>query len=118
MPGFSYARSKATAERLISKFGQTGAIRRVVNSGTEWDPVQMTEDFACRLVDLDYEEKNIDGSLIQRGDRMVYLSTAGLTIEPELSDKILIGGIEHAIENVLPLSPGGIVVFWRLQARR
>lgn len=118
MAGFNYARSRATAERLIARFGQDGAIRRVVNSGPDWDPVQTIEDFACKLVDLDYEEKNIDGTLIMRGDRMVYLSTAGLTLEPQLSDKVLIGGTEHAIQNVLPLSPGGFIVFWQLQARK
>ena len=117
MAGFNYARARATAERLINRYGQDGAIRRIVESGPAWDPVLTPEDMACRLVDLNYEEKNIDGTLIKRGDRMVYLSTAGLTIEPQLSDKVLIGGVEHSIQNVLPLSPGGIIVFWQIQAR-
>lgn len=118
MAQFDYARARATAERLIARFGQAGVIRRVVKSGTSYDPVLTPTDHACTLVDLDYAERNIDGALIKRGDRMVYLSTSGLAIRPELSDKVVIGGVEHAIQNVMPLAPGGTDVFFQLQARR
>lgn len=118
MAGFDYARARATAERLIAKFGQAGAIRRIVASGPSYDPTLTPVDHPCKLVDLDIDERTIDGTLVMRGDRMVYLSTEGLGITPELSDKVLIGGVEHAIKNVLPLAPGGTVVFWQLQARK
>lgn len=118
MATFDYSRARSTAERLIAKFGQAGAIRRVTSSGPAYDPVQTTTDHACKLVDLDVDEQTIDGTLIMRDDRLVYLSTAGLSIAPELSDKVVIGGVEHAIMNIKPLSPAGVVVFWELQARK
>lgn len=118
MPTFDYARARATAEKLIAKFGQAGVIRRVTTSGPDYDPIISTEDHACTLVDLDYDERQIDGTLIMRGDRMVYLSTKGLSIRPELSDKVVIGDVEHAIKNVMPLAPGGVTVFFQLQARK
>lgn len=118
MAAFDYARARSTAERLLARFGQSGTIRRLVKSGTSYDPVLTPADYACTLVDLDYDERQVDGSLIKRGDRMVYLSTAGFTIRPELSDKVLIGGVEHAIMNVMPLAPSGTTVFFQLQARR
>jgi hypothetical protein len=118
MTGFDYVRARSTAERLLARFGQPGIIRRIETSGPSYDPVLTPTDHDCTLVDLDYDERNIDGALIKRGDRMVYLSTAGLTIRPELSDKVVIGGVEHAIQNVMPLAPGGTTVFFQLQARR
>ncbi|MFT4184435.1 MAG: hypothetical protein QM636_21245 [Rhizobium sp.] len=118
MAAFDYDRMRATAERLIAKFGQTGSLRRIANAGPDYDPVQTSAAFACLLVDLDHSEAHVADTLIQRGDRMVYLSTEGLSITPTLADRLVIGGVEHAIVDVQPLSPGGTVVLWQLQVRR
>lgn len=118
MTKFDYIKSRATAQKLIDKFGQTGALRRVSASGPAYDPIMTTNDYTVTLVDLDYDETQLSGTLITRGDRLVYLSTAGLSIVPANGDKILIGGVEHAILDVKPLQPGGTIVFWELQARR
>lgn len=118
MAAFDYDKTRAMAERLIAKFGQKGSLRRISNSGPDYDPVQTSEDFTCSLVDLDHSKANVGETLIQQGDRMVYLSTEGLSIIPTLSNKVLIGGVEHAIVDLQPLSPGGTVVFWQLQVRR
>ena len=118
MDAFDYDNARVMAERLIAKFGQKASLRQIVNSGPNYDPVQTSEDFACLLVDLDHNQAHVGDTLIQRGDRMVYLSTKGLLITPTLADKVLIGGVEHAIVDLQPLSPGGTVVFWQLQVRR
>lgn len=118
MDAFDYGKTRATAERLIAKFGQRGSLRRVVNSGPDYDPVQTSEDFLCSLVDLDQSQVHVADTLVQSGDRMVYLSTEGLSITPTLPDKVLIGGVEYAIVDIQPLSPGGTVMFWQLQVRR
>lgn len=118
MAAFDYDKARSTAERLIAKFGQKGSVRRITNSGPDYDPVQTSEDFACSFVDLDRSQAHVTDTLIQRGDRMIYLSTEGLSITPTLADKVLIGGIEHAIVDIQLLSPGGTVVFWQLQVRR
>jgi len=118
MVAFDYDRARATAARLIVKFGQKGSLRRVTSTGPDYDPVQANADFACSLVDLDQSQLHVADTLIQRGDRMVYLSTQGLSIEPTLADRLLIGGVEHAIVDIQPLSPGGVAVFWQLQVRQ
>lgn len=118
MDAFDYGKARATAERLIAKFGQRGSLRRIVNSGPDYDPVQTREDFPCSLVDLEQSQAHVSDTLVQRGDRTVYLSTEELSITPTLADKMLIGGAEHAIVDIQPLSPGGTVVFWQLQVRR
>lgn len=114
MAQFDYALSRATAERLISRFGMAGTIRRSVSSGPSYDPVITDVDYACQLVVLEIDLSKIDGTLIQKGDRMVYVSTAGLSIQIAESDKVVIGGKEHAIRNVKPLSPAGLIVFYEV----
>lgn len=118
MAGFDYARSRATAERLIAKFGAVGAIRRSVTSGPDYDPEITDTDYACTLVTLEYDDAKVDGTLIRKTDKLIYVSTAGLSITLAESDKVVAAGDVYAIENLKPLSPAGIVVFWEVQGRR
>ncbi|BAQ18315.1 hypothetical protein [Methyloceanibacter caenitepidi] len=123
MATFDYAKSEATAQRLIAKFGQAGAIRRVTGSndpGTPWDPSDDTEtttDYDCTLVVLEYGKMEVDGTLILATDRKVLVSTAGMTVEPLVSDKLVIGSDVYEIVTVKPLNPGGTVLLWEVQAR-
>lgn len=117
MATFDYAKSRATAERLIARFGTAGAIRRTIQSGPSYDPVLTDTDYPCTLVTLEYEDAKVDGTLIRKTDKMIYISTAGLTITLAESDKVIADGKEYAIENLKPLSPAGIVVFWEVQGR-
>lgn len=118
MASFDYTRTRATAERLISRFGQTGALRRTTSSTDPFNPTQTTTDYTCTCVVLDYSKRDIDGTLIKQTDQMVYLSTSGLTITPETTDRLVVGGAVLTVVNVNPLSPAGTVVFYELQVRR
>jgi len=124
MTTFNYARARATAERQFARFGQAAVVRRVAStsdpSGTPWDPeddVRVTTDHACVVAVMDYDNREIDGTLILAGDRRVYVSTAGLAIEPLTSDRLVIGGKSHEIVAVGQLNPAGTVVYYELQAR-
>ena len=74
-------------------------------------------NYACTLVVLDYAKREIDGSLVLATDRKCLVSTEGLSIEPATSDQIMVGGDVYEIVNVMPLSPGGTVIMWEVQAR-
>lgn len=115
---FDYSEVRAVAEELIAEFGAAGVIRRSTTSGPDYDPVITDADYGCQLVTLEYSDKDVDGTLIRNTDKLIYVSTAGLTITLEKSDKIIAAGEEYAIENLKPLSPAGIVVFWEVQGRR
>lgn len=126
---FDYAGMALTAAELISEFGQTGALRRTTLDNDPFNPVQTTADHACTFVVLDYAKKDIDGTLILQTDQMVYLSTSGLAITPETTDRLVVGGTWQAspvkllgtpltVVSVKPLSPAGTVVFWELQVRK
>jgi hypothetical protein len=113
---FDYAEMVAVAEELIAEFGMPGAIRRQTNSGPAYDPSIIETDYPCMLAVLEYEDSKVDGTLIRRTDKMIYLSTAGLSITPVESDKVL-ADRAFSIISLKPLSPAGVVVFWEIQAR-
>lgn len=108
---------QGVAEAMIVLFGGNGTIRRLTATGPAHDPDLAATDYACQLVVLDYEKREIDGTLVRQGDRKVYVSTEGLTISPETADQLVIGGEAWAIVSVKPLSPAGTVLFWEIQAR-
>lgn len=114
---FDYARSVATAQRLIANFGQAATLRRKTLTGTAYDPTVATTDYDCTVVVENYRYFEVDGTRILAKDKKVFLSTAGLTITPAVGDQILIESIVHQIINLMPLSPGGTVVMYELQAR-
>ncbi|WP_146617680.1 hypothetical protein [Rhodoplanes serenus] len=119
MSAFDYARSRATADRLIARFGQSGAIRRAgAPSGDPWNPTAgESTDHPCALVVLAYDTREIDGTLIRSSDRKVLVAAGGLAVEPTAADRIVIGGTALEIVRVAPLAPGGTVVLYEIQAR-
>ena len=119
MAGFDYAKSAATADRLIKRFGQAATlIRQVHIGGPDYDPTFAKQSRDCTVAVLEYENREIDGSRIQTGDKKVLVSAVGLSPEPSTADRIDIGGEEHAVVSVKPLSPAGTAVFYEVQARR
>lgn len=118
MASFDYGRSRAVAERLIAKFGTTGAIRRSVKTGPDYDPEITDTDYSCTLVTLEYDDRDIDGTLVLSTDKKIYVSTQGLSITLEKSDRVIADGNAYAIERLKPLSPAGLAVFWEVQGRR
>jgi hypothetical protein len=59
----------------------------------------------------------MDGTLIERDDRRVFLSVEGLTIQPETSDRLVLDGVTYLLVSIHPLAPDGVVRFYELQAR-
>lgn len=117
MTTFDYTRARATAQSLIRKFGQSATITRKTSSGNAWDPTNSTTGYTCQAVVLNYADNLVDGTRIKASDRMVYVSTEGLSINPTTADTLTVGSITYTIVGVKPLSPGGTVVFWEVQAR-
>ena len=115
MAAFDYSRAKATAERLIARYGKAGAIRRTASSGDAWNPTQTDTDHDCTLVVLDYSLRERESTLIGATDRRVLISTDGLTITPTNADKLVIGSTVHEIVRIMPLEPGPTIVLWEAQ---
>jgi hypothetical protein len=117
MSGFDYERSRDTAERLIKKFGRDAVLVKVTDSGVAYDPTQTETEYPCILAVLEYKDKDIDGTLVQRGDKMVYVSTQGLQDALSKQDKIIIDGEVHQIIYPVQINPAGTVVYYKAQIR-
>lgn len=124
MPTFDYNRSKDTADRLIVRFGQSAILSRTPVSGPSYDPVFGTPQlFNIKIAVLNYSNYEFGSGRIRVTDKKVLMSAKGLTIEPELTDKIIIGSVSHTIvgpdegNGIRPLNPGGVAILYELQCR-
>lgn len=124
MPVFDYAKSAATATRLLTKFGQDVTLTRQA-TGT-YDPAlstaPVTETTETRkAVLLDYDRINFgqtlqDGTRIQMGDRRCLMGADGS--EPTTLDFITVGGVKYPIKVVKILSPAGTPILYDMLIRK
>lgn len=97
-----YGRLQGTADRMVSKYGQTGSIITTtppdqIEGG---DPVAAPH--ACRLVTMAYDQRYINGSTILAGDVQIYISAVGLDIEPLVGMQVSASGKSYLIVNIDP----------------
>lgn len=97
MTRFDYSRARATAERLIAKFGQAGAVKRITPPDPVYGGDPVVTSYPATLVPMAYEARYIDGTVIQTGDMQIYISAVGLPIEPTVGDVVTVNGADYAI---------------------
>lgn len=121
MSNFNYTNTQTTADRLIARFGATATLRRSeTTGGNAWDPgsgTTVTTDYSVTAVVLEYANRDIDGSLVQQGDKRVYVSAKGLPAIPAVTDTLVIDGTTYRIIGVKPLRPAAVTVLYDVQAR-
>lgn len=131
MSKFDYNRPQATANRLIGRYGQTGAIPRTVITPppNDWTPgTETTTYHAVTLAVLPIDEKRIDGTLILSGDKQVLIALDGLAITPAVGDVVMFngsfsagvytGGEAWTIAKLDTLAPAGVTVLFDAVVRR
>jgi hypothetical protein len=119
MTTFDYARAAQTAERLIRKFGASGAIRRETpGSGPSYDPGEPTlTDHPAHIVVTSYTNREIDGQRILATDRKAYVEPS-VGVEPTTSDLLVTpDGSTLTIVDVTLLRPATTTVLYVLQVR-
>lgn len=121
MVAYNYARPLATADRLLTKFGQAVSVRRTSSTGPAYDPTLTTADYATVAAILDYNARQIDGANILATDRRALVAAGPLTALGVVSiappDSIVVGGVAVPIVRVVPLAPSGVVVMYDCQLR-
>jgi hypothetical protein len=120
MTTFDYAGLRDnTAEPLLARFGKSATlVQPGTPSGPEWDPTpgESTES-TVTVVETRFNIEDREGSLVQVGDRMFLVSTAGGAV-PALADKLTIDSATYQIINVKPLKPGSVTMLYRLHVRK
>jgi hypothetical protein len=133
---FDYAGSRDDADALLAEFGTASALRRLVNSGTAWEPTQTSTDYPTVAVRLNLRRwypAFEDNSDILRTDRLGLLSMgplAALGVTEVLPfdtlvfggtwnavHSVQVGGIVYRIIDAKPIAPSGLAVVYSLQLR-
>lgn len=113
-----YDRAAATALRLLTKYGQAVTVKTrtagAYNTATGSAAVTETTQAGVGAI-FDYGARDIDGTLIQDGDKQVLL--APLPVAPEIDDTVSIGGAVCTIKGIKTLAPGGTPVLYDLNVR-
>lgn len=121
MTDFDYAKTAATAARLLLKFGRSVTITRTT-PGT-YDPATgapgtgTTATHAGTAVLLNYAQRDIDGTHVRVGDQRAYIAP-DLAVTPQTGDTLTIGGEVWSVIASRPLAPAGTVVLHEAQVRR
>ena len=82
-----------------------------------WDssPAGGSQEFILPAMLDQWKANEVDGTLIRTTDKKVMISAVGET--PNVTDKVNISGVEHAIMNVEPQAPSGVALFYIVQCR-
>lgn len=113
---------KQTASRLIARYGQAATLLRPgdVTFGPFGDPIYGPDtEYPVTLLSATYmvELQFVGGGFVDIADRRVFVAADGLTVTPNTIDRLRIGDEALRIIRVIPLSPGGEVLFYELQVR-
>lgn len=65
----------------------------------------------------DYSDRDVDGTMVLRGDRRVYLSAVGAT-KPSPSDRVSIDGVDYAVIHAKAIPGAGTPSLFDVQIRR
>lgn len=92
-----YARLQATADKMVTKFGQTGTVKRE----TPPDPIEggdpVVTSHTVKLVPTTYDRQYVDGENVVSSDRQIYISAVGLAIVPSVGDIVTAGSVDYRI---------------------
>ena len=118
MTTFDYSGLAATATRMLSRFGRAMQVKRTLPGA--YDPVTGKETGCDTLyantvgafmkITADYTATHE----VQQGDRLAMIDA---TVEPALTDKLVVGADELAIVAIDAINPAGTSLAYRLQVR-
>lgn len=120
MIAFDYSRPAATAKRLLTRFGQVVTVKRVTPGG--YDPAtgattaDVTNGYSCAGAVMNYASRDIDGTLVQRGDVRVLIAP-DVADAPKTGDTLAAAGRTLTVIRVDTLAPTGTAVLYDVQAR-
>lgn len=114
MAAFDYSGLRATAERLIERFGRDATLIKLT-PGSGYDPGDPSEaTTAVTIVADNYGQRERDGTLVEQTDQQFYMIS---TTVPESQDVIQDGADRFTIVNAEVIKPGSTALLYVLQVR-
>lgn len=83
-----------------------------IEGGTE----PTTTTYAAPGVKIGYEQRDVDGTLIQRGDQQLYVPALGF-VRPATNEQIAVGNATCTVAGVEVLAPGDTDILYIIQIR-
>ena len=110
---------RATASKLMAKFGGTATIRRVT-TGT-YNPVTGTasesiSDTTVKGVVEDVNAREVN-DLVQAGDRRLTIAAADVNAAPTTADKVVISSVVHQVIRVTTIEQDNQPITYELILR-
>ena len=121
MTAFDYSRPLATANRLIERYGQLGAVQTPGQPlGPSYDPGEpVPVTTPARFVIVGFEAKEIDCTRILATDKNALVAPGVLTADPTPHDRLVeANGVSWSIVTVDTLRPAETSLLHTLQIRR
>lgn len=120
MAAFDYAKTAATAARLLARFGQAATLRRRVTGPYNpalGGPAMTEQDYPCTAAVIDYAARDIDGTLVLQGDKRVLIAPT-VAVPPVAGDVLVFaGGSSLRAVSVQTTAPAGVPVLYEVQGR-
>lgn len=116
-----YTRAKSVVDRQLADKGQLGAVRRSTFSGGGPASTAATltvTDYPCQMAVFPVSLRDIDGTLVKAGDFRVIVSTAGLSIAPTSTDRLVTTQGVLTIVDAGRFDPAGTVTHYKMVARK
>lgn len=119
---FDYDRIAASALRQIENAGLDVTITRTVVGS--FDPTTGGTTAAADIVatasgvQTRYSNRDIDGTVIKRGDMRLLIAASGLSISPEQGDTATSDSIVWQVVNVESIKPSDTAVLYICQVRK
>ncbi|ECT8547624.1 hypothetical protein B0011_05920 [Salmonella enterica subsp. diarizonae serovar 48:i:z] len=119
MMPYNYARLKNRGTLLIKKYGYTLSLVRPAKSGIDPNTGDRMADtspqiFTVTGIDQQYKQSDIDGTLIQTGDKKILLTAE---TGPEQGDYLTDGRSRWDVITITPVKPANEVLLYSLQVR-
>ena len=116
-----YRRCRAAAGRLLERYGTSVTLRH--HQPGAYDPARgetasTWSEYSLSGLVRDYRQDQVDGSLVQDGDREVILAAQRGGEPPAPGDRLLLAGESYTIVQVKTLEPGGLALLHQCQVRR
>lgn len=119
MMPYDYARLKNRGTMMIKKYGYTLSLVRSARSGIDPKTGDRLAEaspqiFTVTGIDQQYKQSEIDGTVIQTGDKKILLTAE---TAPEQGDYLTDGANRWNIITITPVKPAREVLLYSLQVR-
>lgn len=118
---FDYARAKATADRLIARFGQAATLRQTTHSGSPTNPVGSVIETSAPItlvvlpIDATQTGQDVGETTIRTTDSRIYAAVADMT--PETGDRLETANGTFVVLRCNVLAPAGSAVMYDIVGR-